>query len=240
MSTFSVSIAHARYGKLVVLDAVEFSVEPGEMLVVLGSNGAGKSTTLRALIGTVACARRELTLRGERLDRLPSWQLPLRGISLVPDGARCFPNLSVMDNLIGPYVATHSGRAGKPKGELLEHVFALFPVLHARSESAAGTLSGGQRQMLAVGRALMTEPNVLLLDEPSAGLAPKIVEDLFTALARIKAEQECAIVMAEQSVGYATKVADRCLVLEEGHVALSGPMDTVTKDERLRTAYLGL
>ena len=216
MTAFSAEIAGAGYGRLVVVERVAFAVDRGEMAVVLGPNGAGKTTTLRALFGTVSCRSRSLSLDGEALERLPSWKLPRRGAIFVPDGARCFPNLSVQDNLRGAYLATHPGAAIAAGARLFGSVHDLFPILRERADQTAGTMSGGQRQMLAVGRALMAEPKVLVLDEPSAGLAPKIVEDLFEALGRIKAESGCAIVMAEQNVGYAARVADHCIVLEEG------------------------
>jgi branched-chain amino acid transport system ATP-binding protein len=240
VTSFSATLSGAAYGRLVVVETVSIAVEGGRMAVILGSNGAGKTTTLRAVFGTVTCASRSIALDGEPLDRLASWRLPGRGLVLVPDGARCFPNMSVRENLHGAFVAVHARGGAEPERRLLGQVFELFPVLRDKEHLAAGTLSGGQRQMLAIGRALMTEPRVLVLDEPSAGLAPKIVEELFEALARIKAERGCAIVMAEQNVGYATRVADHCLVLEEGRVVLDGPMATVRQDERLRTAYLGL
>jgi len=239
MTRFAAGLANAGYGRLKVLGAMNIAAETGQMLVVLGSNGAGKTTALKAVMGTVASEGRRLTLDGADLGALPSWRLPLQGVVLVPDGARCFQNLSILDNLRGARLAL-TGAGRKPVEELLEQVFGFFPFLRQRSASIAGTLSGGQRQMLAIGRALMGEPRALLLDEPSAGLAPKIVEELFESLAEIKRRQGCAIVMAEQNVGYATQVADHCIVLEEGRVALAGPMAEVVQHERLRTAYLGL
>jgi branched-chain amino acid transport system ATP-binding protein len=211
-----------------------------ELLVILGSNGAGKSTTMRAIIGTVKCAERALSLEGRPLGGLQAWQLPHHGVVLVPDGARCFPNLSVQENLHGAFVALNGPGTGDREEKLVAGVHALFPILKTKAGAPAGTLSGGQRQMLALGRALMAEPKVLLLDEPSSGLAPKIVEELFEALAQIKAQQDVAVVMAEQNVGYAMRIADNCLVLEEGTVVLSGSIADVIKNERLRTAYLGL
>jgi branched-chain amino acid transport system ATP-binding protein len=239
VSRFEARIELAGYGKLTVVEEVAIDSAAGEIMVVLGSNGAGKSTTLRAVMGTVR-ARRQLRLDAADLSHVPAWALPAQGIVLVPDGARCFPNLTVGENLEGAFIAVHGAKRRERYAPLLEEILSLFPALRTRQKSAAGTLSGGQRQMLAVGRALMAEPRVLLLDEPSAGLAPKVVEELFQALSRIKAERGCAIVMAEQNVGYASAVADRCIVLEEGRVVLSGAMAEVIAQERLRTAYLGL
>jgi branched-chain amino acid transport system ATP-binding protein len=240
MSHFEAAIARARYGRLRVLGEVGFAVEQGEVLVVLGANGAGKTTTLKATMGVVATDQRRVALAGRDLSALPSWRLASAGVVFVPDGARCFPNLSVLDNLRGAFAATHARHRGKGEAERLDRVFTLFPILGERRPAAAGTLSGGQRQMLAIGRALMADPAVLLLDEPSAGLAPKVVEELFEALGEIKRSAGCAIVMAEQNVGHAARIADRCIVLEEGRVALAGTMDDVVREERLRIAYLGL
>jgi branched-chain amino acid transport system ATP-binding protein len=239
MSRFAASLSGAFYGRLQVLENISVAAESGQMLVVLGANGAGKTTTLKAIMGVVASAGRRVALDERELTSLASWRLPTAGVVLVPDGARCFASLSILDNLRGARVAL-SGAGRRGMAELLDGVFSIFPVLGERAGSLAGVLSGGQRQMLAVGRALMAEPRALLLDEPSAGLAPRAVEELFVALADIKRRQGCAIVMAEQNVGYATAVADHCIVLEEGHVALTGPMADIIHHERLRSAYLGL
>jgi branched-chain amino acid transport system ATP-binding protein len=240
MSRFKASIAGASYGRLQVVHGIELSVPTGELLVLLGSNGAGKTTTLRAFIGTVASTGRHLSLDGADLSAVASWRLPSLGVSLVPDGARCFPSLSVLDNLRGAHVAASGARALPEMAGVLEQIYAYFPVLRDRQSQIAGTMSGGQRQMLAVGRALMTAPRVLLLDEPSAGLAPRIVEELFEALAEIKRDSGCAIIMAEQNVGYASRIADQCFVLEEGRVALSGAFSDIAGRPELATAYLGL
>lgn len=240
MSMFTANIAGARYGSLTVLERVSVSLQPGGALVLLGSNGAGKTTTLRSIIGTVDTAERQVSFNGKDMTSLPTWKLPGMGIVLVPDGARCFPNVSVYQNLRGVYSATHSKFDESQFRGLLDEVIGFFPILGERMHQISGTMSGGQRQMLAVGRALMAEPKVLLLDEPSAGLAPIIVEELYEALGKIKADRGCSIVLAEQNASYATQFVGDCLVLAEGRVALSGPMDRVLADEQLRTAYLGL
>ena len=240
MSGFVAEIAGSRYGALTVVDKVTLRVEPGGMTVLLGSNGAGKTTTLRSVVGVVATARRAVRLDGKDLSALPSWRLPSEGVVLVPDGARCFPNVSVYDNLRGAYSATHRKQSAPDLKRLYDEVVSFFPVLGQRAQQISGTMSGGQRQMLAIARALMAEPRVLLLDEPSAGLAPKIVEELFETLGKIKGERGCSVILAEQNAGYATQFAGDCIVLGEGKVVLSGPINTVLRDERLRTAYLGL
>lgn len=241
MSSFTVEITGASYAGLVVLPALRLSIPQGKVLALLGSNGAGKSTGLKATMGAVSCQRRSLRLGDEDLSRYPTWRLPLEGIVMVPDGTRCFPNLSIYENLRGAYtaVAPPGAKGQKNLRKTLETVYELFPLLHARGSSRAGTLSGGQRQMLAIGRAMMADPRVLILDEPSSGLAPKVIEELFETLARIKRESNRTILLAEQSVAAASFLADECVVIEEGKVAISGPMDAVRRDERLNAAYLG-
>jgi len=240
MSAFVAHIAGARYGALTVLEEIRLEVEPGGMVVLLGSNGAGKTTSLRSAMGFVPAARRTLTLGGRDITPLAPWQLAREGVVLVPDGARCFANVTVYDNLRGAYAGAHARTDAAEFRRLHDEVVGFFPVLGDRAQQIAGTMSGGQRQMLAVARALMAEPKVLLLDEPSAGLAPKIVEELFETLALVKRERQCAMLLAEQNVGYAAQFGGDCVVLEEGRVALSGSMQQVLGDARLRTAYLGL
>jgi branched-chain amino acid transport system ATP-binding protein len=236
---FEVTIEGAGYGELTVVPSLSLDVSGGELLVLLGPNGAGKTTSLRALIGTVDTQRRNLRLDGEDLSKRSTWQLARSRVAFVPDGARCFANVTVEENLRGAAEAVLGGSQAAQQA-LLDQVFDLFPILRERSQQLAGSMSGGQRQMLAIGRALMIEPRVLVLDEPSAGLAPKLVEELFEALGRIKKASSCAIVMAEQNFAAAMSVADNCVVLNEGHVALAGTMQEVAGNEKLRVAYLGL
>jgi len=240
VNRFEVTIEKAGYGELVVVPNLSLEVSGGELLVLLGPNGAGKTTSLRALVGTVETAARRLKLDGQDLSALSAWQLARARIAFVPDGARCFANATVEENLRGAFEALSPRDAHGERRRLFELVFELFPILRERLGQLAGSMSGGQRQMLAVARALMIEPRVMVLDEPSAGLAPKLVEELFEALGRIKSTSGCAIVMAEQNFAAAMSVADTCLVLDEGHVALTGTMEEVTRNEKLRIAYLGL
>jgi branched-chain amino acid transport system ATP-binding protein len=240
VNQFEATIEQASYGELIVVPTLSLAVSGGELLVLLGPNGAGKTTSLRALIGTVDTERRSLSLDGQDLSKLSAWQLARARIAFVPDGARCFANVTVEENLRGAAEAVSPRAAQANRQRLLDQVFEMFPILRQRTQQLAGSMSGGQRQMLAIGRALMTEPRVLMLDEPSAGLAPKLVEELFEALGRIKKDSRCAIVMAEQNFAAAMSVADNCLVLNEGHVALTGTMQEVSKNEKLRVAYLGL
>jgi branched-chain amino acid transport system ATP-binding protein len=240
VNRFQATVERAGYGALAVIPHLAFEVSGGELLVLLGPNGAGKTTALRALAGTADTDRRALRLDGQDLSALSTWQLAHAGLAYVPDGARCFVNATVEENLRGAFEALRPRAARAERQRLLDGVYELFPVLKQRGSQLAGSMSGGQRQMLAIARALMIEPRVLMLDEPSAGLAPKLVEELFEALGRIKASAGCAIVMAEQNFAAAMGIADTCLVLDEGHVALSGPVAAVRHDERLRVAYLGL
>jgi branched-chain amino acid transport system ATP-binding protein len=240
VNRFEVTIENAGYGELTVVPSLSLDVTGGDLLVLLGPNGAGKTTSLRALIGTVETQRRSLRLDGEDLSNRSAWQLARSRVAFVPDGARCFANVSVEENLRGAAEAVSPRASHAERRRLLDQVFDIFPILRERNRQLAGSMSGGQRQMLAIGRALMIEPRVLVLDEPSAGLAPKLVEELFEALGQIKKASGCAIVMAEQNFAAAASVADNCLVLNEGHVTLAGTMQEVAKNEKLRVAYLGL
>jgi branched-chain amino acid transport system ATP-binding protein len=240
VNRFEISLEKAGYGELVVIPQLSFEVSGGELVVLLGPNGAGKTTALRAMVGTVDVGRRSLRLNNADLSALSAWELARAGLAFVPDGARCFSNATVEENLLGALEATGRAINAGSRKRLFELAFELFPVLHQRLGQLAGSMSGGQRQMLAIARALMIEPRVLVLDEPSAGLAPKLVEELFEVLGRIKTSSGCAIVMAEQNFAAATSVADHCLVLDEGRLALSGTVDEVRSNEKLRVAYLGL
>jgi branched-chain amino acid transport system ATP-binding protein len=240
MNEFEVTLDGAGYGELVVVPQLALAASGGKVMVLLGSNGAGKTTSLRAVVGTVRTGSRSVKLDGEELSQLNPWQLARRAIAFVPDGARCFANASVIDNLTGALDALKPKAAPAERKRLFDVVFDLFPILHERRKQLAGSMSGGERQMLAISRALMIEPRVIILDEPSAGLGPKLVGEVFAALGRVKAASRCAILMAEQNVAAAMSIADRCLILSEGQVALEGNIDDVRNDERLRVAYLGL
>lgn len=234
MVVFSASISDASYGELPVVDEVTVVVRSGEALALLGANGAGKSTTLKAFMGAVRARDRRLSLGDTDLTRHTTAQLSRAGVVYVPDGAKCFPSLTVKENLVGAGQAVADGDVTG----LLGQVMTLFPVLASRTRQMAGTMSGGERQMLAVGRALMMRPQVLLLDEPSAGLAPIVFAQLFEALAEIRTQGTCALVIAEQNVELALRVADRYSVLSRGHVNGSGAAADVGEDT-FRSAYLG-
>jgi branched-chain amino acid transport system ATP-binding protein len=226
---------HAGYGDVAVLRGVSLDVAPGEIVALVGANGAGKTTTLRAVSGLLRPTGGTVRFDGERIDGRPPHEIVARGLLQVPEGRKIFPSLTVDENLaLGAY------RRG-PRGErpaALARVHALFPVLAGRRRQAAGTLSGGEQQMLAIGRSLMGRPRLLLLDEPSLGLAPLVVDRIFEAIRAINAEG-IAVLLVEQNVQRSLAIAHRAFVLEQGRVVLAGPGRELLAREEVRTAYLG-
>ncbi|MEB2343552.1 MAG: ABC transporter ATP-binding protein [Deltaproteobacteria bacterium] len=221
------------YGAIRALRGVDFVVEPGEIVTLIGSNGAGKSTLLRAVSGLLRPAAGRITFEGRDVTGWRADRLVAAGISHVPEGRRIFANLSVRENLqMGGYLQPAREAEG------LERVLALFPRLRERLAQPAGTLSGGEQQMLAIGRALMAEPRLLLLDEPSLGLAPLLVRQIFEIVGEINA-QGTTVVLVEQNARQALRVARRAYVLETGVVALAGDASALEQDPRVREAYLG-
>jgi branched-chain amino acid transport system ATP-binding protein len=225
----------AGYGLTRVLEGVSLAVQPGEIVAVLGSNGAGKTTLNMAISGLVKPRGGEVLFDGQRITGLSPAQVMERGLIQVPEGRKIFPNLTVRENLeLGSY------RRAKPnRARNLEKVFATFPRLRERVAQAAGTLSGGEQQMLAIGRGMMAEPRLLILDEPSLGLSPLLVEEMFTLIRRLHGEG-LAIMLVEQNVAQSLEIADRAYVLEHGVFALSGTAARVRDDPELKRAYLGL
>lgn len=225
-----------RYGDLVGIADVSLSVCQGEVVALLGSNGAGKTTTLNAIAGLVAPAAGAILWRGEPIGGLPPHAVVGRGIALSPEGWRLFVGQSVEQNLrLGATPLADRKRIP----QLLDRVFALFPRLKERRRQSAGTLSGGERQMLALGRALMSDPVLLLLDEPSLGLAPTVVEALYETLGALRREG-LTLLLAEQSVELALEIADRGYVIQTGRTVLQGPATELAVNEEVRRAYLGL
>ena len=223
-----------RYGAIHALRGVSFEVKAGEIVTLIGSNGAGKSTLLRAISGLVRPSSGRILLRGADVTRFAPEAIVALGCSHVPEGRRIFANLTVLENLqMGAY--TRSDRA---IGQDMEQVFAIFPRLKERRVQVAGTLSGGEQQMLAIGRALMAEPAVLLLDEPSLGLAPLLVRQIFSIVREINA-QGTTVVLVEQNAHQALGIASRAYVLETGALAISGLASDLARDPRVRRAYLG-
>ncbi len=226
---------HAYYGRAHILADVGLAVGRGEVVVLVGRNGAGKSTTLKTVIGLVRAARGEITFEGRRIERCEPYEIARLGIGYVPEDRRIFAGLSVAENL---QVARQPARAGAPTWTP-EALFALFPTLAPLGGRPGGRISGGEQQMLAIARALMGNPRCLLLDEPSEGLAPIVVESLAAAVLALKA-QGVAVLLSEQNVRFAERVADRACVIEQGRVRYSGTMAELARDEATKASYLGV
>jgi branched-chain amino acid transport system ATP-binding protein len=225
----------SRYGRIEVLHGVSCEVQQGEIVTLVGSNGAGKSTLLRAISGVQPVASGTIRLDGEGINSLSAHARVARGIAQVPEGRQVFSPLSVEDNLrLGAYRRHDTGIASD-----LDKVYATFPVLADKRGIAAGSLSGGQQQMLAIGRALMTRPKLLLLDEPSMGLAPLLVDQIFTIIADLK-KSGLTVLLVEQNAYAALAIADRGYVMETGRITMSGSGASLLGDERVRLAYLGV
>jgi branched-chain amino acid transport system ATP-binding protein len=223
------------YEDLQALWGVSLRVEAGEIVVLIGPNGAGKTTLMRAVAGLQPPFRGRILLDGVPIHRLPAHSIVERGVILIPEGRRLFAGMTVKENLLmGAY--TQKARAVHP--ETLRRVYQIFPILEERGEQAAGTLSGGQQQMLAVGRALMGLPRLLLLDEPSLGLAPLVVRDIFAVLRQIN-QDGVTLLLAEQNAQLALELADRAYILEQGRVAGEGTGAELSQAEHVRRAYLG-
>jgi len=227
---------HVRYGSVRALQGVSLRVETGELVALIGSNGAGKSTTLRTISGLLRPTQGTITFEGADITSAATDRIVRLGISQCPEGRRIFGSLSVSDNLrLGAVSRSDAGEIAKD----LETVFELFPLLKERLGQAGGTLSGGEQQMLAIGRALMSRPRLLLLDEPSLGLAPLMVERIFATIAELK-RQGRTILLVEQNVHQALDVADRAYVLETGRMTLDGPADVLRQDPKVEQSYLGV
>ena len=226
---------YAGYDDLEVLHGIDLDVNEGEIVALMGANGAGKTTTLRAISGLVAITEGSITFEESDIGSWRSSQIVTEGVVQVPEGRKLFADMSVMENLrLGAY------RRGRSDiNESLEEVFELFPRLNQRSSQQAGTLSGGEQQMLAIGRALMTKPRFLMLDEPSLGLAPKLVIDIFGVIKNIN-QLGVTVMLVEQNAVHALQLSDRGYVLENGRVVLHGTGEELLGDDRVRTAYLGL
>jgi branched-chain amino acid transport system ATP-binding protein len=223
------------YGAAPALSQVTLSIGAGELVCVVGPNGAGKTTLVNAIAGLHRVRSGRIALDGRDVTRMPAHRFCDAGIALVPEGRRLFGSMTVRENLeLGSYGA----RARAERARSLEQVCELFPALRERLGRIAGTLSGGQQQMVAIGRALMARPRLLLLDEPSLGLAPMIVADMFTAIRRVHASGT-AVLLVEQNVATALDLATRAFVLDEGHIVAQGAAATVFDDPALRRAYLG-
>ncbi len=222
------------YGQIHALKGVNIEVRSGEIVAILGNNGAGKTTTLKTISGLLAPRRGRILLEGEALSGVPPHRVVLRGIAHVPEGRRIFNRLTVRENLMmGAYRRSDDAIPAD-----MDRVFTLFPLLRERTDQVGGTLSGGEQQMLAIGRALMARPRLLLLDEPSMGLSPVLVERIFETIARIN-RQGTTILLVEQNAAMALAIAQRGYVLETGTIALSGTAAELAQNPDVRRAYLG-
>jgi branched-chain amino acid transport system ATP-binding protein len=235
MALLEVENLHVYYGQIHALKGISLRVEQGEIAALIGANGAGKSTTLRTISGLLRPRQGRITLSGNDLSVLPAHEIVAKGVVQVPEGRRIFGRLNVHENLMmGAYARTDPVAIG---GDM-ERVLALFPRLRERRTQLAGTLSGGEQQMLAIGRALMSEPKVLLLDEPSMGLAPILVEQIFETIASIN-KQGTTVLLVEQNAFMALQVAHRGYVLQTGEIALAGNAAELQADKEVQRAYLG-
>jgi len=232
----SVEGLQSRYGRIEALRGVDLEVHEGEIVAVVGANGAGKSTLLRCLSGVQPCHGGKVTFRGEDVVRVPAHRRVGLGLAQSPEGRQIFTTLTVEDNLrLGAY-----SRRGDRVRDEMEQVYEMFPVLQQRHDHLAGTLSGGQQQMLAIGRALMSRPRCLLLDEPSMGLAPFLAAQVLEAVKTLRDTHGVTVLLVEQNAFAALNMADRGYVMEIGRITMSGPAATLIADPRIREAYLGL
>ncbi len=230
---------HAAYGSVRVLDGIDMDLAEGRVTALLGANGAGKTTTLRAICRHLVDTRGEVRLAGERIDRHRTERIARQGVGHVPDGRGTFAQLSAEDNLRLGAQARPTRAARADVGGDMERMFGYFPRLRERRTQQAGTLSGGEQQMLAIARALMGRPRLLLLDEPSFGLAPLVVRDIFGILRRINAEQGTTILLVEQNARLALELAHSAYLLETGRIVLHGPSEAMRRNDAVRQAYLG-
>ena len=225
---------HVYYGAIHAIKGITLEVNEGEIVTLIGANGAGKSTTLNTIVGLLKPRQGSIAFAGMPVDGIPASKMVYRGLSLCPEGRRIFQQMTVKDNLV-------MGGFSRPNEELqesMEHVYSFFPRLKEREKQIAGTLSGGEQQMLAMGRALMSKPKLLMLDEPSMGLAPILVEQIFDIIKELHAAG-VTILLVEQNAQMALSIADRAYVLGTGKITISGPADEVLADDRVREAYLG-
>jgi branched-chain amino acid transport system ATP-binding protein len=232
----TVSDLHVSYGAINALSGVSFTIPQGTIVTLIGGNGAGKTTTLRTISGLLRARRGSVTFRGEDITALPAHAIVARGLGHVPEGRMVFANLSVDENLaMGAYLLRDRERIARNR----EFVFGIFPRLKERLRQTAGTLSGGEQQMLAIGRALMGDPAFLMLDEPSLGIAPRLIATIFEKIVEINRTQGLTILLVEQNANLALEVSAEAYVLETGRVVMQGPSAQLRDDPRLRATYLG-
>ncbi len=225
------------YGNIMALKGINLSINEGEIITLIGANGAGKSTTLMTICGIVPPRRGEILFLGKPIHRVEPHEIVALGVSQVPEGRRIFPLLTVTENLaMGAFLRNDGGEIARD----IEYIFSLFPILKERRHQPGGTLSGGEQQMLAISRALMARPRLLLLDEPSLGLAPLIFQLIFRIIPKINRENGTTILLVEQNANMALKIAHRGYVLENGRITLEGAAESLLNNEEVKRAYLGL
>jgi len=227
---------HSGYGSIKALKGISLKVMPGEVVAIIGANGAGKSTTLMTICGIVKTEKGEVLYQGKVINKVSPEKLPTLGLCQVPEGRRIFPRLTVMENLrLGAFYRDDTDQIMKD----IQHSYEMFPILGERKNQQGGTLSGGEQQMLAIARALMTKPKLLLLDEPSLGLAPIIVQQIFDIIAQINKEEGVTILLVEQNANLALQAASRGYVVETGEITLEDEAQSLLSNPKIREAYLG-
>jgi len=235
-ATIEVTNLRVNYGVIAALHGISFSIKQGDIVTLIGANGAGKTTTLRAISGLVKVAAGEVCHDGTNITNHPAHKLVARGLAHVPEGRMIFANLTVAENLaMGAYLR----RDRKEIVESLDYIFGVFPVLKDRRQQVAGTLSGGEQQMLAIGRALMSKPRVLMLDEPSLGIAPKLVRTIFQSIVEINRQQGITILLVEQNANLALEISNYGYVIETGRIILHNNAALLRQDPQVKSAYLG-
>ena len=227
------------YGKVTALKGISLEVQEGELVAVIGSNGAGKTTTMNTISGLLSPASGDVLLNGKSICKIPAHEVTALGISHVPEGRKVFASMSVIDNLLlGAYLRLRKGEKKQVMADI-DNIYHIFPRLKERQNQQSGTLSGGEQQMLALGRALVSKPKLLLLDEPSMGLAPVIIDEVFKLINTIKARGDMTIFLVEQLAYRALEVADRAYVVEQGRISLTGTGKELITNPEVRKAYLG-
>ncbi|MBR6307456.1 MAG: ABC transporter ATP-binding protein [Lachnospiraceae bacterium] len=235
MAMLEVSNLHVKYGMIEAIKGIDFTVNKGEVIALIGANGAGKTTILHTVSGLIAPSEGSIVFEGTDITKTPGHKIVSMGMAHVPEGRRVFQSLSVLDNLkMGAYTRTDK----REVAETLEMVYSRFPRLAERKNQPAGTLSGGEQQMLAMGRALMSHPSIILMDEPSMGLSPIFVNEIFDII-KAESERGTTVLLVEQNAKKALSIADRAYVLETGKIALSGDAKSLLNNEEVKKAYLG-
>ena len=226
---------HSGYGNIPILSDINLQMDEHEVVAVIGPNGAGKSTLLKTIAGLVKPTAGRILFNDEEITRLDPDKMVLKGISVVPEGGRVFPNMSVLDNLrMGAYAKREILKSG-----IIEEIYALFPILQKRGNQYARTLSGGEGQMRSLARALVSRPKMIMMDEPSLGVAPKLVDEIYEKIAKLK-DTGLTVLLVEQNTGYALELSNRAYVLENGRFTMQGPSSELAESDHIRKAYLGL